>query len=99
MKALVTGATGFLGGRLAGALAADGVQVRFLLRNTARAGALERAGHELDEGDALAADSLLGAGEGIEVAYYLIHSMARGAERSSGEPERQVPRNFARMAK
>src|SRR4051794_92491 len=99
MKALVTGATGFVGGRLAGALAADGVQVRCLVRNTARAGALERAGHELHEGDALVADSLLGAGEGIEVAYYLIHSMGRGAEGSFGERERQAARNFARMAK
>ena len=82
MKALVTGATGFVGGRLADALAADGAEVRCLVRDRSRAASLERRGYDLHEGDALDERSLRGAGEGADVAYYLIHSMG-GARATS----------------
>ena len=95
MKALVTGATGFIGGRLAKALAVDGVAVRCLVRDRSRAGGL---GFELHEGNALDADSLRGAGEGVDVAYYLIHAMGRGNGGGFGEREQAAARNFARMA-
>jgi uncharacterized protein YbjT (DUF2867 family) len=95
VKALVTGATGFVGRRLADSLAADGADVRCLVRDRSRAEAL---GHELHEGDALDASSLRGAGEGIDVAYYLIHGMGRGTTGDFGERERAAARNFARMA-
>jgi uncharacterized protein YbjT (DUF2867 family) len=96
VKALVTGATGFVGGRLADALAADGAEVRCLVRDLARANELA---HELHEGDALDADSLRGAGEGVDVAYYLIHGMGRGSDGDFGERDRAAARNFARMAR
>jgi uncharacterized protein YbjT (DUF2867 family) len=96
MKALVTGATGFVGGRLADALAADGTEVRCLVRDRSRAASLERRGHDLHEGDALDERSLRGAGEGAGVAYYLIHSMGRGGDFS--ESDLAAARNFARMA-
>ncbi len=99
MKALVTGATGFVGGRLVEALLSDGVEVRCLVRDRSRARSLERRGSELHEGDALDAQTLAGAGEGIGVAYYLIHSMGRGADADFGERERTAARNFARMAR
>ena len=98
MKALVTGATGFIGGRLADALASDGVEVRCLVRDRSRARSLERRGHELHEGDALDADSLRGAGKGIDVAYYLIHSMGRGGGEGFSEREQMAARNIARMS-
>jgi uncharacterized protein YbjT (DUF2867 family) len=98
MRALVTGATGFVGGRLAHALAGNGIAVRALVRDRGRARALEEDGIELHEGDVTRADSLYGAGEGIDVAYYLVHGMGRGGSGDFAQSERESARNFAQMA-
>jgi uncharacterized protein YbjT (DUF2867 family) len=97
-RALVTGATGFVGGRLAAALADRGWAVRCLVRDRSRAQGLADRGFELHEADVLDADALRGAGEGVEIAYYLIHAMGRGARGEFEERERQSARNFAEMA-
>jgi uncharacterized protein YbjT (DUF2867 family) len=97
-RALVTGATGFIGGRLAGALGARGWEVRCLVRDRTRAGGLAAQGFELHEGDVLDSGSLRGAGEGIDVAYYLIHAMGRGGKSDFAERERLAATNFAVMA-
>ena len=99
MKALVTGATGFVGGRLARALVADGVGVRCLVRDGSRAESLAKLGCEVHEGDALRAESLFGMGDDVDVAYYLIHSMGRGGDANFSEREQHAARNFARTAK
>jgi len=99
VRALVTGATGFVGGRLADALAAEGVEVRCLVRDRSRAERLSRRGYELHEGDALDAAGLEGAGDDVDVAYFLIHSMGRGGDEGFGEREQRAARNFAQMAK
>lgn len=99
MKALVTGATGAVGGHLSRALLDRGYEVRAMVRDASKAGDLEAAGCELHEGDVLEPDSLRGAGEGIDVAYYLVHGMGRGSDAGFVERERDTARNFARMAK
>src|SRR3954471_15106820 len=101
MRALVTGATGFVGGRLVDALADDGVEIRCMVRNASSDGARKLAdgGHEVREGDVLDPASLEGLGEDVDVAYYLIHSMGRGANDNFDDRERRAARTFAEMAR
>lgn len=101
MRALVTGASGYIGGRLVPALAEAGLEVRCMVRDPDRAADLRAAGHELVGADALDPASLRGVGRGVDVAYYLIHSMGRGgtAEADFAERDRRAARNFAAMAR
>ena len=98
-RALVTGATGFIGGRVAHALADEGWEVRCLARSRSRARRLETRGMEIHEADVLDAAALRGVGEEVDVAYYLIHSMGRGGGGEFEARERVAAENFARMAK
>ncbi|HWD64270.1 MAG TPA: NmrA family NAD(P)-binding protein [Solirubrobacteraceae bacterium] len=97
---LVTGATGFIGSRLAAHLRERGCHVRCLVRDAQRPAArrLEQAGCELHVGDVLDPNSLRGAGRGIDVAYYLVHSMGRGGARDFSSREQHAATTFARMA-
>jgi uncharacterized protein YbjT (DUF2867 family) len=79
------------------ALADSGASVRCLVRDPARADELEAAGATLHAGDVTKASTLAGAGEGIDVAYFLVHAMASGG--GFAEREREGARNFAQMAK
>ena len=97
-RALVTGATGFVGGLLTAELAKRAWEVRCLVRDRSRAQHLAEHGFELHEADVLDAGALEGAGEGVEVAYYLIHSMGRGGAGEFEERERRSAETFARMA-
>lgn len=94
---LIAGATGFVGGRLAEALAGSGSSVRCLVRDRAKARRLEAAGVVLHVGDVTDAASLEGAAAGIGVAYYLVHAMSGG--QGFAEREREGARNFARLAR
>jgi uncharacterized protein YbjT (DUF2867 family) len=95
-RALVTGATGFIGGRLARALVESGTSVRCLVRNEARGAHLRTMGCEVVRGDVIDARSLEGAGDDVQVAYYLIHAMAGG--QGFRQREQDGAHNFAQMA-
>ncbi len=67
-------------------------------RESARARQLEQSGFELCVGDVLRPDTLRGAGRGADAAYYLIHSMGRGAGGDFVASERAAATSFAQMA-
>ena len=98
MRALVTGATGFIGRRLAEALQARGIETRCLVRDRERAEGILGRSHELREGDVLDRSTLSGAGQNIDVAYYLVHSMGRGGGGEYADRDRAAAGNFARFA-
>jgi uncharacterized protein YbjT (DUF2867 family) len=99
--ALIAGATGFIGGRLARELSAAGWDVRCLVRdpNSGPARALAAEKFALHRGDVLDRRTLRGAGTGIEIAYYLVHSMGRGSRGHFAERELRAARAFAEMAR
>jgi uncharacterized protein YbjT (DUF2867 family) len=96
---LVAGATGYIGGLLARALRADDTPVRCLVRDPERARELERIGCELVTGDVLKPETLPPALDGVEVAYYLVHSMGRGSDADFAERDKRAAANFAAAAK
>ncbi|HET9163467.1 MAG TPA: NAD(P)H-binding protein [Solirubrobacterales bacterium] len=96
-RILIAGATGFVGARLAASLRDSGAAVRCLARTREKARRLEAQGLEARLGDVTDAGSLEGVGEGVEVAYYLVHAMAGGGD--FAKRERRGAKNFARMAR
>ncbi|MGI8440804.1 MAG: NAD(P)H-binding protein [Thermoleophilaceae bacterium] len=99
MRALVTGATGFIGGRLTQALEESGAEVRCLVRDRSKADHLAERGYEIHEGNVDDPESLRGAGRDTDIAYYLIHGMGRGGDGDFEERERAAARAFAHMAR
>jgi len=91
MRVLVTGATGFIGGHLVPELVAAGHDVRALVRDPGRYDAPE--GVDVVSGDLLDEDSLAGVFDGVDAAYYLVHSM--GSSGDFAERDRRAARNFA----
>ncbi len=94
---LVSGATGYVGGRLVPRLLAAGHRVRCLVRDPSRLEGRDWLPHvEVATGDVVRPAGLAEALAGVDVAYYLIHSMAGG----QGFHERDVTaaRGFARAA-
>jgi uncharacterized protein YbjT (DUF2867 family) len=94
----VVGATGYVGGLLARHLAEDGQEVVALARHPQRAEDLAAAGCEVREADVLKPDTLGPALAGVEVAYYLVHSMGRGSDGDFAERDLVGARNFADAA-
>lgn len=97
MKILVTGATGYIGGRLVPALVAAGHDVRAMARNPRKLDRRRWESVEVVPGDMFEPDSLRAALRGVDVAYYLIHSMTNSA-REFAELDVQAARNFAAAA-
>lgn len=95
---LVTGATGYIGGRLVPRLLEAGYRVRCLVRDAERLkGRPWTDKVEIVEGDALQPETLTPAMVGVSAAYYLIHSLTDTAE--FHKRDMIVARNFAEAAK
>ena len=100
MRALVTGASGYVGGRLVPKLAEAGLEVRCMVRDAGRTPELRESDHELVEADVLDPATLPDAVRGVDVAYYLIHSMGRGGGHEDfAERDRRAARSFAVAAR
>jgi uncharacterized protein YbjT (DUF2867 family) len=94
---LVSGATGYVGGRLVPKLLEAGYRVRCLVRDPSRLqGRAWLNKVEVVKGDGLSTDELACAMSGVSTAYYLIHGKQGG--KINAERDLQVARNFAHAA-
>jgi len=93
----LTGATGYVGGRLLDLLRAAGANVRCLARRPDALRHRRAPGVEAVAADALRPETLAPALRGTALAYYLVHSM--GDARDFEENDRRAARNFAAAAR
>ncbi|MFG1931409.1 NAD(P)H-binding protein [Mycobacterium sp. NPDC048908] len=94
---LVTGATGYIGGRLTPQLLDKGHSVRAMARNPDKlADAAWRERVDVVRGDLAEPDSLTAAFDGVDVVYYLVHSM--GTSKDFVAEEARSARNVALAA-
>ena len=98
-KILITGGTGYVGGRLIPLVRdrGDEFQLRLMARQPEYLRARVGDDVEIVEGDVTRPETLAAALEGIDTAYYLIHSMGSGQDFE--EQDRLAARNFAQAAK
>jgi uncharacterized protein YbjT (DUF2867 family) len=96
--ALVTGVTGYIGGRLVPELLTAGFRVRVLSRHADRL--RDRPWYpsvEVVEGDASDPEIMHGALRGVDVAYYLLHSLGTGPK--FAQTDRRTALTFAQAAR
>jgi uncharacterized protein YbjT (DUF2867 family) len=102
MTVLVTGASGYVGAALVPRLRAAGQTVRAFARDPARVAAagVDITGLEIVTGDAVSGAGLGAALDGVDVAYFLIHSMERGGEADGfRDRDRRAAEAFAAAAR
>jgi uncharacterized protein YbjT (DUF2867 family) len=95
MNVLVTGITGYVGSRLTPRLLRDGHSVRGFTRDPGHL----QTGVPIATGDAVSGAGLERALKGIDVAYFLIHSMEPSADQAFAARDSAAARNFARAAR
>jgi uncharacterized protein YbjT (DUF2867 family) len=93
---LLTGASGYVGGRLLKLLEAEGRSVRCLARRPDFLRPKVSAATEVAAGDVMDPDSLTEAFRGVHTAYYMIHSM--GSRKDFEELDRRAAHNFGAAA-
>jgi uncharacterized protein YbjT (DUF2867 family) len=93
---LITGASGYVGGRLLRRLAAEGRSLRALARRPERVEAL--AGVEVVRADLLSGEGLEAALDGVSTAYYLVHSMEPARDGGFAARDRRAAEAFGRVA-
>lgn len=96
-RILLTGATGYVGGRLRSELERRDVSLRCLVRHPEALAGRTAARTEIVGGDASVAEDAARALAGIDTAYYLIHSMGSGEDFASRD--REAARVFATAAR
>lgn len=94
---LLTGASGYVGGRLLPLLEANGIPLRCLARSPETLRPLAAASTEIVRGDVLDASSLDQAMHGVHTAYYLVHLMSGSLDFE--KEDRQAAEHFAGAAK
>ncbi|MCM2577002.1 SDR family oxidoreductase [Streptomyces meridianus] len=98
LTCLVTGATGYIGGRLVPELLSAGHRVRCLARTPEKLRDHPWSGQaEVARGDVTDAESLRDALNGVDVAYYLVHALGTG--KGFEETDREAARLFGEQAK
>lgn len=96
--ALVTGATGYIGGRLVPELLAAGFRVRAMARHPQNLQGRAWADRvEIVQADAGSAEDLRQAMQGVDVAYYLIHALGTGRRFES--TDRRTALTFGKAAR
>lgn len=93
---LLTGASGYVGGRLLPLLESQPITLRCLARSPEKLRPLVKQSTEIVRGDVLDAPSLEAALQGVQTAYYLVHLMS-GSHDFENE-DRQAATNFANAA-
>lgn len=96
-KILLTGATGYVGGRLLHRLEEEGFRVRCMARHPENLSDRASSATEVVRGDARDPADLRRAFRGIHAVYYLIHSM--GSKRDFEEEDRRTARTFGSIAR
>lgn len=94
----VAGATGYIGGQLCARLREQGVEVKALARHPQGATELKGIGCEVRRADVLEPATLAPALAGVDVAYYLVHSMGRGSDGDFAARDKAGAANFAAAA-
>src|SRR4051794_17261414 len=94
---LLTGASGYVGGRLIPLLEQQPVILRCLARSPEELQSRVRESTQIVRGDVLNAPSLDEALQGVHTAYYLVHLMA--GSKDFEKEDRQAAMNFAQAAK